>query len=1021
MVRSRRSSRKARKPDRTISLKQFKREQKAKRREAGIRAEKRAVARASGGRQKVVFKKTTAAGRAARAARGETGVPQIQTTVERKGRRSGTTVIAGRAFTDEELFQRGVKKTTVKGVTTTTTSTVEIPTTGGTRVITLTKKTRRQLDVPKDFLRRKKDKPTFAATGNILVDQLTGRVSKTIGGTTIKTVQTAEGKPTTRLARRTEVVGGLTIAARSQEAERESFRRAERQAAKRAGGTIRRVAESSEDEALDLAGEGLISAKRARAAQTVLRSSVIRGATLGIKGERIQAVDQTGVSRRALEFVANDPLSAAGIVGGGVGLVRAGVTAVSTAAVRGAAKAAAKKAAATAVKATTKQLTRQGVTSGVKKGVLSATTRAANSAAQAAARQAALDASRATAQRLAGTTTKEAIKRASLSAAKRAATNAAKQAATTAANQASNRVLAKAAQTAGTGIGRSFLTRTAKEAASAGAARFVGITPKAPFTSVGQLAAGRLRTEAGKLPILATTGFRTAGAFGGATFAAREIAIGTTGVRKPLVKQVGGEKEVEFIERQANIAAERISNQRGLVQGALLDLPGAQSVTKGFGVSTGEERAFKASVRAQAKERGLSEAAGKELSEELARRRVITDVGEAGAFVLSSAAVERGGRAVIGREFAFLSRAGTTIKAKPVSGRLALIGLKELAPLGFVEATVQEGKRAERKTGVVEGKQVLQTGLIGAGTAGVLGGAIVGTAGKRGIQKGLNIAVNIIDPFEGLGDVTEDILERSAKRVGVRGFSAAGIITTGKGKGRAFTFSQGKPKGIALTQTNIAAQSKQTSQQIAAQSKAITQSTSPTAVKGVSFVPSATVSPSFTFGITPTKTKTPAKGQTLIPVPSRTQTPSVITTETIVPTDTFIPSETFIPSPVVTETPVPVTTETIVPSFTPVPTATPILRAPPPLFPPIFPPASGAGAGTVKGKKVKFVDELAAAQGLLAGSLGLKQARKPAKKKMKGKKKKAKKKGKVKRKAVRADQVLNIGFPKIGGLKNRIF
>jgi len=988
--------RRTNKPTRTISLKQFKKEEKARKRKAGIAAERRAIQIAAG-KSPVVFTKTTAAGEAGRAARGQTTTvldPKtgktktvIGATVETP--RTTSIVSAGRRLTPEELFKAGKKTTEEKGAETTVTSVVKIPTRLGEKTVTLEQKTRKVTPGGDPFLQ--KQEVGGIATGNILIDRLQGRVSTTIGGTVVtRDVVSPTG---TVIGRRPEIRGGITFVADS-EAQRQSIQEVERQIAKQTGGVITRRVGADVGDVFDVQGKGFKD--RVEVGRKVVRESLISSATFGIKGERIVARVQEGSLKRGLEFVANDPLSAAGLIAGGVGVGKAVGKLVSTSAVRAAAGAAAKKAAASATKTVTSQFTKQGFKSGVNKAAGGIIKNAANQAAKEAARRAALDAADQTARRLAGRASKEAIRAASLKAAKAAATRAANQAAGDAARIAARETALKASETGGK-LGVFFARRATGQAVNVAVSNVVGGTVKAPITSVGGLIRGRAAVEATKLPDIAVAGLQNKALLAGSIFAGEEIGIQTTSeANKQLIQTLGGEQVFKQLQVQGNVAAQQELSKRGFLGRTFLDLPAVQSVGEGLGVDSREKRAFTVAVRNELERRGLR---GKELDRavnELLRRRRTTDISEGVGFGLASASTELAGRRIVAKEFNFLGRAGKEITKRRFSPGLAAIGFKELAPLGAIEGAVQDAERQRSQLGKATTRTIKESALFGAVTAGVLGGVLVGTAGAPKVQTVTNIGVNVVDPFEGIGDKIADAVQAGQRGAGIR-VPVAGLTVSGKGD--TFTFAGTQPKGTRKAPSiNIGTLFKK-----GAPTTVITPS------KQLSLT--TTLDPAVQTGrvtsIIPTNIVIPPA--TITPAATKTVTESPVITGVIVTNPIPIITETDTSSRTTTQT----STTTAVPTFTETLTATPLLRSPPPFLPFLSNAGGGAGVGTTKGKKVKFIDELAASQSILVGALG----GRPAPKKKPAKKKKRKKAAKKKRQ-VRA---LNLFGKKRRGVFNGLF
>lgn len=154
-------------------------------------------------------------------------------------------------------------------------------------------------------------------------------------------------------------------------------------------------------------------------------------------------------------------------------------------------------------------------------------------------------------------------------------------------------------------------------------------------------------------------------------------------------------------------------------------------------------------------------------------------------------------------------------------------------------------------------------------------------------------------------------------------------------------------------------------------------------------------SPTVTLTTTPTQTKTPTSVKTALNVLAPTKTKTTVPTK--IGTTTTVPITPKIPIQIQPEVPiqVPVNIPVNIPTSVPVNIPTPVSRMviPPPI-PLAFPSGSGKGKGV--GRGVKFVNELAIGQKLLAKSMGFKTAAKPRPRstKRKGKKRVATKKRK---------------------------
>lgn len=286
--------------------------------------------------------------------------------------------------------------------------------------------------------------------------------------------------------------------------------------------------------------------------------------------------------------------------------------------------------------------------------------------------------------------------------------------------------------------------------------------------------------------------------------------------------------------------------------------------------------------------------------------------------------------------------------AKPTFKNLFMPIAKAGFGEGFVQPIIQQktegdtrpfftGRRETNMFGVnvplTRFEESAVAGVIGFGTAGVLGGAIGSTAakGKKTTSKVLEYAGYAIDPFEKPSDIIEDLVVGGGTKVRVPAITPVSTGTPTQ------TQQQQKPSGFRVkTPVNIISG---------------VPSTTPTNV------PVKPNVPNMIFSDVPTPSDTPNKRRTVTDITKPIPTP--------IDTDIPIPSN--------TETPVETPVDTMTPTdiFTNVPVFTPINRlgAAPPL--PMFDfGGGGRGGHGVKGR-VGYVDELTAGRQMFNSFVGI--------------------------------------------------
>lgn len=314
-------------------------------------------------------------------------------------------------------------------------------------------------------------------------------------------------------------------------------------------------------------------------------------------------------------------------------------------------------------------------------------------------------------------------------------------------------------------------------------------------------------------------------------------------------------------------------------------------------------------------------------------------------------------------------------------------------------------------------------GVAGGISAGVIGGIIsAGTVAKSAtgqtFGKIVEYGAYFSDPLEKPGDILEDISEgvfkvtskvypkkpTITKVVNPQDVASFGV-TQQKGKPPtkqkpspvyAFSVTQETPTGVPTTLPSITGK------------KASNVMEGPTVVPPSFTPPTNKISKSPIPGpplpaITPPTTKKSGKGPssflpTFVTTPAQTPTvpvtPTTVSVPTVVPVNPFPISPDVIPSiptspntqtpvnpitdvptnpltdiptapevPITPEVPIPVTPTVPVNVPINIPALTPLMRVPPPILPQW--PGTGRGAGTGKGKRLKYVNELATSQSLL--------------------------------------------------------
>lgn len=330
-------------------------------------------------------------------------------------------------------------------------------------------------------------------------------------------------------------------------------------------------------------------------------------------------------------------------------------------------------------------------------------------------------------------------------------------------------------------------------------------------------------------------------------------------------------------------------------------------------------------------------------------------IGEVGGFFAVSANVERVGRSSFATVYARKELAGEVIKKNFL--QRATEGTRVIAPLGWIEGSIQEREQQAARLQPVNLKEINLMGLFGLASAGVAGGAIYGLSaiGKKGGSVAVETIANLGDLYEKPADLFATGTEKVEKVVFKSNIAQASIFQ--KGNKAFYTVS-------IPTITPVPTSTKTTFLETTGQVKK-----PGSRFKILDFIYG---------GQTPTQT--PTQTNTNVPTPADivgSITPTNIPEPVPVTEWTFIPIPTVIDTPTDTETTTPTDTETQTETTTPTPTitfgvpiVTPIFRMPPPI--PLFDKlAMPTGLGFGKRRKGSFFfNEVEAAGGILAQGLG---------------------------------------------------
>jgi len=294
--------------------------------------------------------------------------------------------------------------------------------------------------------------------------------------------------------------------------------------------------------------------------------------------------------------------------------------------------------------------------------------------------------------------------------------------------------------------------------------------------------------------------------------------------------------------------------------------------------------------------------------------------------------------------------------AKTAATILPGLGFRE----GAIQSVVQQRARGAEWQGISPREVVLE-GVGGGISATILGAPIAAYKPTKPARSVVIEAVaSMADVYEWPMDqvathVYTPVMRRVARKTG-RAFHVPVITTTTSDRDMA-----------SFTAKDITATPTRTEQPSAVKPKTSVQ-TPPADVVALTTIPT----------ITPTITTTPTQ-PTATPTVTITPTPSTIPTITTTPTETITPTTTTTPTTITTT--IPVVTPQLGRGFVP------------PLLPLGFP-SFGAGAGTVKGKGKRYVQEISAARGAFGVLMSF--GAPPKKKKTTDKKKTAEKMTEIK-------------------------
>ena len=363
----------------------------------------------------------------------------------------------------------------------------------------------------------------------------------------------------------------------------------------------------------------------------------------------------------------------------------------------------------------------------------------------------------------------------------------------------------------------------------------------------------------------------------------------------------------------------------------------------------GNVEAFKFGAREFFKSKGLTGLQLETAIEGAVRKRKFSGIGEGTGFLVSSAAIELGGKGIFKTVFKGLAKKKVVVPKAKAGGKLFLEGFKTIAPLGFIEGGTQEFIQQQARRKPFDIKQIGLEGVIGAGSAGLIGGGIIGLQIPRpGISKGVEIGSFIVDPFEKPGDIiagaVTKVQSKITKKPIIQPKIFEGVSKAAKGLPPTPVISFAP---IGITQPAPAATPAPTAPAAKPKRTTVTKVSSLESIVGIQVQ-----APTFKTPRVPVFTFTPIsifKPSTPVPIGVPVVPPTTPTT-----------IQQFGESTTEATTTVATTTVTGIPIIIPV--ITPQLRIPPPI--PLLLPFGSFGGGVRKGKKLKFISELAASQAL---------------------------------------------------------
>jgi hypothetical protein len=362
-----------------------------------------------------------------------------------------------------------------------------------------------------------------------------------------------------------------------------------------------------------------------------------------------------------------------------------------------------------------------------------------------------------------------------------------------------------------------------------------------------------------------------------------------------------------------------MSDKKGIVSWGMntaKSIPGVQLLSGNTKAST-QKSDFSRGVREYYQYKlGLQ---GKELDTAVnaaLRQRAVGLGGEAFGVLAANTISETAGQKFLTSS---LQKAGITGKGftQLTGGQRFLQGFKAIAPAGAMEGASVELSSQIGRYEPFSASNVGKSAVIGAGTAGVLGGTIASLRGASGLKpraigRGLETGLNIADPFEKLGDWTSSLLNRGGSRT-ARGILDKRISVTTVGSTPSYV-KQTETGGISVRNPSVTKNTKGYTKQWT--TKVVTSSFTPTknVIKTENYVFSNSKTPTNTNTFVKPNTKTPTnafiktstntfvKPKTKTYINPFTNTPTQTNIKTNVPvqikTQTQVPIQTFVTTPV---------------------------------------------------------------------------------------------------------------------------